>query len=276
MVLGSQKPGLYELRSFIESNGRYFKGQDRTTGDLLYGDCWAGKAVSSETIKVRLKDTTDPDDMAVIELLGGKDIQNSKGLSHIWSRHVDRYKLAIKQYPHSRFAKYCELWAARTTPEWEWEKVVQHYKNVLTKYPVFHFTDDAKIELSKVYIKNHWRSQGLKAKARDLLQSILKDHPRSDSVCEARKLLIELESMGSNTKGGNSPRYRKTRAESPRHHVGVQGKVPKLKQMYLNAVIGIGIAEENVHWIRSYELEQHGGAVHCGSNANRKALSKPL
>ena len=52
-------------------------------------------------------------------------------------------------------------------------------------------------------------------------------------------------------------------------------KVPKLKQMYLDAVTGIGIAEENVHWIRSHELEQHCGAVHCGSNANRKALPKP-
>ena len=50
--------------------------------------------------------------------------------------------------------------------------------------------------------------------------------------------------------------------------------VPCLKQMYIDAVKSIGIDENNIHWIRSNEMEDWGGSVHCGTNANRDPLPK--
>jgi hypothetical protein len=210
---GARSVGDFRMQAVIELDGKYWSAWlwDTNTEKRVdvYSPCWSGK-VCSAWLDMTVAPIEDAADKGVIEMLspGEKDAAQ-KASVHVWShnrgsRHL--YKEALEKYPQSLFAKYCDFYAAERAEPWEWEDAVNHYRNVIEKYPVFQLTDDAKLRLAKIYLTPDCAYKdpaGTRAKALQLLESIVKDHPQSDSVTEARELLKKLFAIPISTGATN-------------------------------------------------------------------------
>lgn len=206
-----QLVGDFRVQAVIEVDGKWWSAWETETetnrSGCIYSPCWSGR-VCSAWIDLTVLPIEDADDKALIEVLYGKrDAAKTAGIG-IWYRSgkEDRrlYQEAAEKYPRSLFAKYCDFYAAAQCKSWDWEDAIRHYRNVIEKYPVFRFTDDAKLRLAKVYLDYAYKDPaGTRAKALQLLESIVKDHPQSDSVTEARELLKKLAAIPISTGATN-------------------------------------------------------------------------
>jgi hypothetical protein len=196
-----EKHGSYLLRATLESKGQYFSEIDAKTGDKVYSSCWSGM-VQSATASMVVKQVQNAEDRVVLQTLarGSETTLNDSGLLKIWNDAAARYEEILAQHPKSVFARHCEFYAAERGVSGPGGSAIAaavnaigHYKNVIEKYPAFFLADDAKLGLARVLIVHKEKvAKDWKSRATIQLQSILRDHPRSDVVDDAAKTLSML------------------------------------------------------------------------------------
>lgn len=211
-LLGREKTGTYILQATLESDGRAPYVNPRT-GKTLHRKCWAGK-ITSEPFTIKVKPLKEEKDVAALKAVTVHDSNFKNGFfTHIWFPGGDVFTgkdgvtAALRKYPTSIFAKHCQFALARAYGGRHAEgagffkEAVRYYTEVFTKYPEFHFTDDAKLALAKVYVRQHkyYPTKGHKAKVLTVLKDLMEKHPKSDSIRGAKKLQAELKQEKSKT-----------------------------------------------------------------------------
>jgi TolA-binding protein len=163
---------------------------------LIQIDCWKGK-VCATPLGLELKELTSADDKAAYDLLRSGQTIN-------WTVPSGRNVLAMRQvlekYPKSVYAKDCAWYLAEHAYQSNrkvgkgWRRAVPLYQKVIEDYPAFQFTDDAKLRLAQICLADP--EAGGEAKARGMLEDILKNHAQSTSADEAKEMLVLLEAKG--------------------------------------------------------------------------------
>lgn len=213
-LLGREKTGTYVLQACLESDGRAPYVNPRT-GKTLHRKCWAGK-ITSEPFTIKVKPLKEEKDVAALKAMC-VSVGNFKNgyFANIWyaGRNVTsgkdkRFTTVLREYPTSIFAKHCQFALARGHAQVFvdggafFKEAVRHCNELITKYPEFHFTDDARLYLAKVYARRHklYPTKGYNTKALTVLKDLMEKHPKSDSVRGARKLEGSLGVRPQNTK----------------------------------------------------------------------------
>lgn len=165
--------------------------EDQDLGEIVEIDVWKGK-ISANVLEVELKELSSADDKAAYALLN----PNARiGWSFVYRDFVAMEEV-LKKYPKSVYARDCAWYLAERAFEVNrrvdqgWKRVVPLYQRVIDNYPVFQFTDDAKLRLAQIYRDNP--EAGGVAKAKAMLEDILKNHAQSTSADEAKEMLTKL------------------------------------------------------------------------------------
>jgi tetratricopeptide (TPR) repeat protein len=202
-LLGAERAGITTIEASLESTGRYRKGYDRK-GEPTYGDCWKGR-ITSRALTVRVHELKQDDDVEALRILTGSKEKLDKGeFADIW-RHKSgflegedkRFQAVIEKYPKSIFAKHCAFALGRAYGQASafWKQAIEWYSRTVADYPQFQFTDDAELEMAKLYLEQdrNYPGKGFKDKAIDHLQKVMEKYPASDSVAEAKTLLVKMK-----------------------------------------------------------------------------------
>lgn len=189
-VYAVDMPGVWRLRANYEG----FE-YSPTTGSLIpprdfYNRHWVGMKTSAE-LTVVIHEPTAEDATGLGILRRGKSYRH--GDIHSWDP-ADCLEV-VKNAPTSTFAKYCKFWAASCRPHISspegparLDEAIGELQDVVNRYPVFSFTDDAQLALAWAF-----REKGDTAEALRQARKVVDLYPHSSGFEQASKMIAVLE-----------------------------------------------------------------------------------